>query len=93
MDLTFGDYLRALITADMDTVPDDDRNYRVAFIQAFRSRGIYPDDVRTLSPGSHSGGNRPATSAAWRPSAKSCGKSFLSRDSANCGIPSSRKAS
>jgi hypothetical protein len=47
--MTFGDYLRALITADMDLVPYDDRGYRVAFIEAFRRRGIYPDDVRNLA--------------------------------------------
>lgn len=49
VDLTFGDYLRALITADMDLMPEDEHRYRVAFIEAFRRRGIYPDDVRTLS--------------------------------------------
>jgi hypothetical protein len=47
--MTFGDYLRALITADMDMVPYDDRGYRVAFIEAFRRRGIYPDNVRNLA--------------------------------------------
>jgi hypothetical protein len=49
VDLTFGDYLRALITADFDLVPDDDLGYRVAFIEAFRRRGIYPEGIRTLS--------------------------------------------
>jgi hypothetical protein len=49
VDLTFGEYLRALITADMDLMPDDEHRYRVAFIEAFRRRGIYPRDVRTLS--------------------------------------------
>jgi hypothetical protein len=49
VDLTFGEYLRAVITADVDLVPDDDRHYRVAFVEAFRRRGIYPRDVRTLS--------------------------------------------
>ncbi len=49
MDLTFGDYLRALITADTDIVPNDDLGYRVAFIEAFQRRGIYPQDVRNLS--------------------------------------------
>lgn len=49
VDLTFGEYLRALITADADLVPDDDRNYRVAFADAFRRRGIFPRDVRSLS--------------------------------------------
>jgi hypothetical protein len=49
VDLTFGEYLRAIITADVDLVPDDDRYYRLAFIEAFRRRGIYPRDVRSLS--------------------------------------------
>ena len=49
MDITFGEFLRALITADFDLVPDDDRRYRIAFIEAFRKWGIYPRDVRTLS--------------------------------------------
>ena len=49
VDLNFSEYLRAIITADYDFMPDDDRNYRTAFIQAFRLRGIYPPEVRTLS--------------------------------------------
>jgi hypothetical protein len=49
VDLTFGEYLRALITSDMDLFLDDQDRYRVAFIEAFRRRGIYPNNVRTLS--------------------------------------------
>ncbi|HEV7508044.1 MAG TPA: S8 family serine peptidase [Thermoanaerobaculia bacterium] len=49
VDITFGEFLRALITADSDLVPKDDLRYRVAFIEAFRKWGIYPRDVRTLS--------------------------------------------
>ena len=49
VDLTFGEYLRALITADYELVRDDDRGYRIAVIEAFRRRGIYPHEVRTLS--------------------------------------------
>jgi len=49
VDLTFGDYLRAIITADVDLVEDDNRDYRLAFIDAFRKRGIYPEDIKTLS--------------------------------------------
>ncbi|MEY2497012.1 MAG: hypothetical protein QOD12_568 [Verrucomicrobiota bacterium] len=52
VDLTFGDYLRAIITADFDLVPDDKHHYRVAFIEAFRQWGIYPPELRTLSEGS-----------------------------------------
>jgi hypothetical protein len=49
VDLTFGEYLRAIITADYEQYPEDAHNYRVAFVEAFRRRGIYPRDVRTLS--------------------------------------------
>jgi hypothetical protein len=49
VDLTFGEYLRAIITADSEIVPDDDRHYRLALVEAFRRRGIYPRDVRSLS--------------------------------------------
>jgi hypothetical protein len=49
VDVGFGDYLRALVTADRDLVPDDDRGYRIAIVEAFRRRGIYPLGVRSLS--------------------------------------------
>jgi len=49
VDIDFGDYLRALITADADLVTDDRFNYRLAIIEAFRKRGIYPRHVRNLS--------------------------------------------
>jgi hypothetical protein len=49
VDLNFGEYVRALITADRDLVPDDKWGYRPAFIEGFRKRGIYPENVRNLS--------------------------------------------
>lgn len=49
VDMTFGAYLRALVTADRDIYPEDTGAYRVAFIDAFRSRGIYPRDINSLS--------------------------------------------
>ena len=49
VDTDFGDYLRALITADESLVTYDPQNYRLAIIDAFRRRGIYPHDVRNLS--------------------------------------------
>ena len=49
VDLTFGEYLRALVTADMDLEPEDKLNYRTAFISGFRARGIFPQGVRNLS--------------------------------------------
>lgn len=50
VDITFGDYLRAIITADTDLVSNDNRDYRLAFLEAFRRRGIYPKGVKTFSP-------------------------------------------
>jgi hypothetical protein len=49
VDIDFGDYLRALITADRDVVVNDTRCYRLAFIDAFRQHGIYPRKLRSLS--------------------------------------------
>lgn len=49
VDITFGDFLRAVITADHDLVPDDPWGYREAWIDAFRLRCIYPSDIKDLS--------------------------------------------
>ena len=35
-----------------DLVPNDRLGYRIAFIESFRNRGIYPHDVKHLAPGS-----------------------------------------
>jgi hypothetical protein len=50
VDPRFGDFLRGLITADMDLVPDDRLHYRLSVIQACRRRGIYPEGCRSLAP-------------------------------------------
>lgn len=50
VELTFGEYLRAMITADRDLVPSDPWDYRGAIVEAFRRRRIYPRDVPSLSP-------------------------------------------
>ena len=49
VDVNFGDYLQALITAHYDLVPDDRLGHRIAIVEAFRRRGIYPRNVRSLS--------------------------------------------
>jgi hypothetical protein len=49
VDVTFGDFLRAVITADLDAFPNDEWRYRVAFIEAFRRWGIFPEGVRSMS--------------------------------------------
>ncbi len=48
-DITFGDYLRALVTADYDMVPNDRYGYRVALIESFRRWGIVPEGLKALS--------------------------------------------
>lgn len=47
--ITFGEYLRALVTADHDLVEDDRWGYRDAIIAAFGRREIFPTDVHDLS--------------------------------------------
>ena len=50
MDLTFGDYLRALLTADFDMVADDSiYGYRVAFVEAFQKRGISAAGIKSMA--------------------------------------------
>jgi hypothetical protein len=49
VDITFGDYLRAVITAHRDFYPTDEEGVRDAFMQAFRLRGILPEDALYFS--------------------------------------------
>lgn len=54
---TFGDYLRAMITADIDLVPEDPWNYRVALAESFRKREIAVERCMSYAP----------SSLAWEP--------------------------
>jgi hypothetical protein len=47
--ITFGDYLRAVITADYDLNPDDVHGFRLAFVESFRQWGIDPEGMRSMS--------------------------------------------
>ncbi len=49
VDVTFGDYLRALITSDGDFMPEDPWLFRHAFIDAFRVRGLVPRSVLSVA--------------------------------------------
>lgn len=49
VDITFAEYLRALITADVDLAPPEGNSYRLALIAAFRRRYIFPEECRSLS--------------------------------------------
>lgn len=67
VDITFFDFLRALVTADYEFVRDDQYNYRLAVIEAFTKRGIGPGD----SDASDAGGSKPKSlsddALRWRP--------------------------
>jgi hypothetical protein len=49
VDITFGDYLRGIITADYDLNHDDPDGYRLALIESFRQWGIHPKGMRSMS--------------------------------------------
>ncbi|MEM1119645.1 MAG: hypothetical protein AAGJ18_04310 [Bacteroidota bacterium] len=48
VDITFGDFLRSVLTADLEYMPEDKSNYRLVFLQSFREWGIYPKSVITI---------------------------------------------
>ena len=47
--ITFGDYLRALVTADTDFNPEDAGGFRLALVESFRHWGIHPEGMRSMS--------------------------------------------
>jgi hypothetical protein len=49
VDVTFGDFLRAVMTSETDFDPADHEGVRDAWMQAFRRRGILPDDAPFFS--------------------------------------------
>lgn len=49
VDPTFGDYLRAIVTADADLFPTDAAHLRADLIECFRERGIYPTGAVSLA--------------------------------------------
>jgi hypothetical protein len=48
VDINFGTYLRAVITADAEVWPQERYPYRAAFAEAFRQWGIFPDGARGM---------------------------------------------
>lgn len=49
VNVDFGDYLRAIITADADLFPTDARQYRVAILEAFIAWGLTPAGLSVYS--------------------------------------------
>ena len=52
IDMHFGEYLRAIVTADADLVPQDPMRYRVAIAEAFRKCGITVPGCMSMAPDS-----------------------------------------
>ena len=48
VDITFGDFLRGIITADLDYAPEDKSGFRIVFIESFREWGIYPRGLTSM---------------------------------------------
>ncbi len=46
--ITFGDYLRGIVTADHAISPEDEYGYRLAVMESFREWGIHPEGLRSL---------------------------------------------
>ncbi len=55
VDVTFSDFLRALVTSDYALDPEDRDELRYHLIEGFRRRGIYPEGVKSLAEESLSG--------------------------------------
>ncbi len=49
IDITFGDYLRALVTADSELNPEDPLDLRANLVDSFVARGVYPVGVLSLN--------------------------------------------
>ncbi len=47
--VSFGAYLRAIMTADHDLYPEDSDGYRTAFLEAFAAWGIVPEDLPVVT--------------------------------------------
>ena len=51
VDMELGEYLRAIITADQETVRHDPWGYREALMRSFRRRKIFPHHVQFMTEG------------------------------------------
>lgn len=49
VDIRFGEYLRAIITADRELVPADPWEYRASFMRAFAHHRIFPPDIAIMA--------------------------------------------
>ena len=64
VDITFGDFLEAVLTADTDLFPEDRDGFRRSLVESCRRRGIYPAGITAPE---HSVAKSPAELAALEP--------------------------
>lgn len=71
VDITFGSFLRALITADSEVVASERLSYRTAFLEQFRAADLLPTNLKTASVETLRWSSPPADQAspAWLGSA------------------------
>jgi len=48
VDITFGAFLRAIVSADLDFAPNEEESYRLVFVESFREWGIHPEEVSSV---------------------------------------------
>jgi hypothetical protein len=48
VNITFGDFLRGIITADVEYAPNDKASNRIVFAESFREWGIYPRGLTSI---------------------------------------------
>jgi hypothetical protein len=48
VDITFGAFLRGIITADVEAAPDERSSFRLVFVESFREWGIFPREVSSV---------------------------------------------
>ena len=46
--ITFGGFLRGVITADLDYAPEERESFRIVFVESFREWGIYPRGISSM---------------------------------------------
>jgi hypothetical protein len=49
VDVTFGDVVRAIVTADRALFPEDERLLRATLVESLRRRGVYPTQITSLA--------------------------------------------
>jgi hypothetical protein len=93
VDITFGDYLRAMVTADYELVQNDQTLQRDSMIHAFRNRRIFADGVASAAEESLLWPTAPAATPPLPVNSEASLTNFLVRSATNFGrAPVSRSS-